>query len=148
MESCSARSDIGMYTPYNVFKLPWSNAFQTLAILTPFCQAARMPNPKATLSCFHQQLKSFLTLPNTHTCPPSTASSCPGASTRAEHLWLHRASLSLSLHCLNKEAKRMKNGLSRSHPSKLGLLSSAFIHFCDLSSIWILGTWYHLLKYF
>lgn len=103
MESCSARSDIGMYTPYNVFKLPWSNAFQTLAILTPFCQAARMPNPKATLSCFHQQLKSFLTLPNTHTCLPSTTSSCPGASTRAEHLWLQRASLSLSLFALSQQ---------------------------------------------
>lgn len=57
-------------------------------------------------------------------------------------------SLLLSLHCLNKEAKSMKNGLSRSHPSKLGMLSSAFIHFCDLSSIWILGTWYHSLNYF
>lgn len=42
----------------------------------------------------------------------------------------------LSSHRLNKEAKSMKNGLSKSHPSKLGMLSSAFIHFCDLSSIW------------
>lgn len=107
-------------------------------ILSQF-QAVHVPNPEATLS-------SFPTLPNTYTHPPSTTSSCPGASTGAEHLWLQRASY--SLHCLYKEAKNMKNGLSRSHPSKLGMLSSAFIHFCDLSSVWIPGTWYHSLNYF
>lgn len=66
-------------TPCNVFQFP--------------CQRMCL----TTRQLFHpfQQLKSFPTLPNTHTCPPSTTRSCPGASTGAEHLWLRQASFSL-----------------------------------------------------
>lgn len=117
--------DIGMFNTCNVFQFPRSNVFQTPKILHTVSLIPRQP--------FHpfQQLKSFTQLPNSHTCPLSTTSSCPGATTPVAP-----ESVFLSLHCLNKEAKSMKNGLRWSHPSKLGMLSSAFIHFYDLSSIW------------
>lgn len=77
------------------------------------------------------------TVPNSRS--RSALRSCPGASTPV--------ALPLSSQRLD-EAASMKNGLRRSHPSKLGMLSSAFIHICDLSGGAILGTWYHLLHYF
>lgn len=88
---------------------------------------------------------SFLTIwspstifQNTHTCPFSTTSQ--SRSLRQGRTPVAPESLSLLLHHLNNEAKTMKNGLSRSHPSQLGMLSSDFIHFSDLLSIWSLVT--------
>lgn len=105
--------------------------------ISQLCQAAHMHNPNANLLSYPKLART-----SQHPCPLYTTSSCPGASTGAEHLWIQTASL-LSLHCLNKEAKSMKNGLSRSHSSNQGMLSSAFSHSCDLSSI--LDPW-HLVS--
>lgn len=120
--------DIGMYTPHNVFQFPRSNAFHTHNF-TYICLTPRQ--------LYHplQQLKSFPHICQHPHMSPFHYMLMPRS--------LHRGRtpvaperVFLSAHRLNKEAKSMKNGLSKSHPSKLGMLSSAFIHFCDLSRIW------------
>lgn len=82
------------YSLFNIFQFPCSNAFQTLNFNT-FLSSFPFASPPRQLYHPFQQLKSFPTFQNTHTCLSSTTSSCPGASTGAEHLWLQRASSTL-----------------------------------------------------
>lgn len=99
-----------------------------------------MHKPKFTLSSFPTSL--FPTPPHA----PLHFELMLKSLYKGEHMWLQTAFS--STHHFSKEAKIMKNGLSRSHLSNLGMLSSACIDFCDLSNVCIPGTWYHLLNYF
>lgn len=135
-----------MYTPYNIFQFPWTNAFQTLRQhLTYFCQTAHMPNPKATSIPFPTNEVLSHTSKHPHLSPfpyKLVPRSLHGGRTPV-------ATESL-FHCVLSEqgGQEHEKWAERESSVKLGMLSSAFIHFCDLSSIWILGTWYHLLNYF
>jgi len=108
--------------------------------ISHFCQAAHMHNPIANLLSYPTTFPHF----PTPTLVPLPLRAHAQEPLQGQNTCGSRQPLSSLCTVCNKEAKSMKNRLSRSHSSNQGMLSSALIHSCDLSCM--LDPW-HLVSH-